>query len=345
MMYLSRDTKDKAIPVTGTVIVPNTPWAGPGPRPIVAYAPFTAGMGDQCAVSKVLAGDTSSDVVGSVQTQFINPLLQKGFAVAQTDYEGLGVPGMEHTYVMRRSEAHTTLDVVRAAQRLPELGLSTDAPVGIVGYSQGGGAAAAAVELAPEYAPELNIKGAYAGAPPADKAVLGKSLDGAYAAGFLGFALIGINTAYPEAKMMDLANPTGAQLFVQASKMCTTDAIFQLAFKQTSTLTKDGKPVSAYMQQEPFKSVVEDLRIGNRKPAAPVLVEHAGSDDIVPFGQGKQMAKDWCAKGATVQFTELTALPIFAHATAAFGASGSAANWIAGRLTGSAPATGNCGRF
>ncbi|GAA4543711.1 lipase family protein [Amycolatopsis samaneae] len=345
IMYLSRDTKDKPIPVTGTVIVPTTPWTGQGPRPIVAYAPFTAGMGDQCAVSKTIAGEGSADLVANVQTQFVNALLQKGFAVAQTDYEGLGTPNAEHAYVMRRSEAHTTLDVVRAAQRLPDSGLAKDAPVGIVGYSQGGGASAAAVEMAPDYAPELNLKGAYAGAAPADKAVLAKSLDGAYAAGFLGFALIGINTAYPETHMLDLANPAGAQLFMQASRLCTMDAIFQLAYKQTSALTKDGRPVSAYLAEAPFKAVVDDLRIGNLRPAAPVLVEHTPLDDIVPYGQGKQLAKDWCGQGANVEFKDLASFtPVFSHALAAFTASGNAATWIADRLAGK-PATGNCGGF
>lgn len=36
------------------------------------------------------------------------------------------------------------------------------------GYSQGGGAAAGAAEHAATYAPELNVKGTFAGAPPAD---------------------------------------------------------------------------------------------------------------------------------------------------------------------------------
>lgn len=176
-MYLSRDAHDQPMAVTGTVLVPSAPWGGPGARPIVAYAPFTAGMGDQCAVSKTIAGDGNSDLVSMVQTTFINSLLSKGFAVAQTDYQGLGTPG-EHSYVMRLPEAHAVLDVIRAAQELPGAGLSPEAPVGIDGYSEGGSGSAAAVELAPSYTPELKIAGAYAGAVPADLKVLASSLDG-----------------------------------------------------------------------------------------------------------------------------------------------------------------------
>ena len=59
----------------------------------MAYAPFTAGMGDQCAVSHYLAGESWGDLSSGTQTGFINALLAKGIAVAQTDYQGLGTPG------------------------------------------------------------------------------------------------------------------------------------------------------------------------------------------------------------------------------------------------------------
>ncbi|WP_158892995.1 lipase family protein [Amycolatopsis anabasis] len=344
IMYLTRDAKNQPIPVTGTVLVPTKPWTGPGPQPIVAYAPFTAGMGDQCAVSKTLAGSGSPDLASGFQSGFINPLLEKGIAVAQTDYQGLGTPG-EHTYVVRAAEAHAVLDVVRAAQRLPGSGLPANGPVGITGYSEGGGASASAVELAPEYAPELDVKGAYAGAAPADKAVLAKSLDGGYAVGFLGYALIGINAAYPETKILDLANEQGRQLFEEARKTCTMDAVFKYAFKQSSTLTKDGRPVSAYLNEPPFRAVVEDMKVGNRKPAAPVLVEHAPNDDIVPAPQGRQLAKDWCGKGANVQFKDIpSVIPVGSHVLGMMGAGGNSANWLADRFAGK-PASGNCGQF
>ncbi|HEX2313550.1 MAG TPA: hypothetical protein VHJ17_07460, partial [Thermomonospora sp.] len=74
IMYLSRNAKNQAIPVTGTVIVPEKAWTGPGERPIVAYAPFTAGMGDQCAPSKTLAGEGSADLTAGFQKQFVDGL-------------------------------------------------------------------------------------------------------------------------------------------------------------------------------------------------------------------------------------------------------------------------------
>ncbi len=276
IQYLSRDNKDKQVAVSGTVLVPSTAWSGPGERPIVAYAPFTFGMGAQCAPSKTLAGEGSRDLVSGFQNGFVDALLGAGFAVAQTDYIGPWVEGGgDHPYVNRLSEAHTVLDVVRAAQRLPGTGLPGNGPVGIAGYSEGGSAAAAAAELASTYAPELNVKGVYSGAPPADKAALATSLDGGMYLGFLGYALIGINQAYPEANLVGLANPAGAELFLQARQTCTLDAVFKFMFKQTSSLTKNGQPVSSYLTQPPFDAIIAENRIGDLEPAMPTMVQQS----------------------------------------------------------------------
>jgi fermentation-respiration switch protein FrsA (DUF1100 family) len=344
IMYLSRDVENRPMPVTGTVLVPTTAWPGGGPRPIVAYAPFTAGMGDQCAVSRQLAGETWGDFVSGVQTQFVNALLARGMAVAQTDYQGLGTPG-DHTYVMRLPQAQAVLDVIRAAQRLPGTGLPTNGPVGMAGYSQGGGASAAAAELAPTYAPELDVQGAYVGAPVSDIAALSRSLDGSFYVGFLGFALIGLNAAYPDAGVLDLANAQGRQMFEEANTLCTFDAVLRYGFRQTSTLTNDGRPVSAYTAEEPFRSIVAENRVGTLRPNAPVLIEHSGLDDVLPVAQGRQLGRDWCSRGARVQFNDLvTFLPIFVHLFQAGTSATNAAAWLAGRFGGTAP-TSNCGQI
>lgn len=343
VMYLSRDVNDAPMAVTGTVLVPTTPWTGPGQRPIVAYAPFTAGMGDQCAVSRVLAGEPG-DLTSSVQTGFVNALLGKGIAVAQTDYQGLGTPG-DHTYIVRKPSAQATLDVIRAAQRLPGTGLPTAGPVGIAGYSQGGGASAAAAELAPTYAPELKVSGAYVGAPAANPATLATSLDGGFYAGFLLFALIGIDAAYDNVDLTVLANDAGKQVFTEGKTVCTFDAVFRYAFKQSSTLTITGQPVSSYLSVAPFNQIVADNKVGNLKPAAPVLIEHAALDDVLPQAQGKDLGKGWCAKGANVQFKDIPVfLPFLVHLSAGSTAATNAAAWLDARFRGTAP-TPNCGAF
>ena len=170
-VYISRDTHDRPIPVTGMLVTPSTPWMGPGPRPLMVLAPGTQGNGDRCAPTKLL------EQAKEYESLTMAPLLQRGYSVVITDYEGVGTPGTP-TYMNRKSQAHTTLDVARAAKNLGNPEVNADAPVGIWGFSQGGGAAAAAAELHGSYAPDVNLKGVFAGDIPANLAATAKHIDG-----------------------------------------------------------------------------------------------------------------------------------------------------------------------
>ncbi|WP_284522663.1 lipase family protein [Corynebacterium aquatimens] len=90
----------------------------------------------------------------------VRELNKSGYRVVVIDYIGLGSEGT-HTYLNRVEQGHALIDAARATAKPGE-------KVGFWGYSQGGGAAAAAAELVADYAPELNVVGTFAGAPPAD---------------------------------------------------------------------------------------------------------------------------------------------------------------------------------
>ncbi len=334
IMYLSTDTHGDPMAVTGTLLTPDSSWFGIGPRPIVGFAVGTQGMGDQCAPSKRLAA--GSEYEGT----FIAGLLERGYGVAVTDYQGLGTPG-NHTYVNRAAEANAVLDSIRAAQRLPEANLPDAGPVLTAGYSQGGGASAAAAELEPSYAPELKLLGSYSGAPPADKAVVGEHLDGSHAAGLLGYAIIGLDAAYPELGIPELLNEKGQQFWAEVEQECVEETLVKHAFKQSKDLTKDGRSVSEYLVEEPFASTVLEQKLGKRKPATPTLVLHSAADDIVPYEQGRQMARDWCGLGANVRFKTLTSAT---HVGAVPEASSTAFMWMEERFAGF-PQFSNCGAF
>ncbi len=51
VMYRSVNSAGVPVAVTGTVLVPSTPWIGAGARPLVGYGVGTQGQGDQCAPS------------------------------------------------------------------------------------------------------------------------------------------------------------------------------------------------------------------------------------------------------------------------------------------------------
>ena len=334
IMYRSRDTHGDPTAVTGTVLTPHESWQGEGERPLVAYAPGTQGIGDNCAPSKKLALGLE------YEGPFVTGLLEAGYGVVITDYEGLGTPGV-HTYVNRAAEAHAVLDSIRAAQRLDVAALPDDGPVGITGYSQGGGAAAAAAELTADYSPELDIVGAYAGAAPADLAAVAENLDGSYAVAFLGYAVLGLDEAYPELDIRSLLNDKGEQLAEDIEQECTVEALANHAFTESDTLTTSGDPVTAYLDSEPYASRVAEQQIGERTPTVPTMVAHSKLDDIVPYDQGREMAAQWCDAGATVQFDTMYAPT---HVGGALASYPRATHWLHERFAGKT-APDNCGSF
>jgi hypothetical protein len=165
-------------------------------------------------------------------------------------------------------------------------------------------------------------------------------LDGGLAVAFLGYAVVGLEAAYSDqVHLDDYLNDRGEQLADDILRQCVWESLPRSAFTQSSTLTEDGRPVAAYLDEEPFASLVAEQRIGSRPPRIPTFVAHSSLDDIVPYGQGRQMAREWCAGGAAVTFATLTT-PTHLAAMPEFGVR--AVPWLARALQGK-PAPSTCG--
>ncbi|MFF0533314.1 lipase family protein [Nocardia amikacinitolerans] len=322
--YRSTNALGQPNVVSGRILVPRD--GRTGTRPLVTYAVGTIGMGDQCAPS---ATGGPREITG---------LLEKGWAVAVTDYEGLGTPG-DHTYLVGRAEGTAVLDAARAAQRLPEAnarGISSTSPVGIVGYSQGGHAASWAAELSSAYAPELRIKGLAAGGVPADTLADAEDHRGKppnLAAYFM--IAIGHDAAYPELRLDSYLTDAGHAFADRIRTGCVLDNL----------LASHGQTLQHLVTREPLDTpewrqrLAED-RLGTRAPGYPVYLFHGMNDDVVGYKFGAQLRSDWCALGVPVEWH---AIPLADHlATAAVGGN-AALDWLGRRLAGQ-PAHGNCGR-
>ncbi|MFD4467029.1 lipase family protein [Rhodococcus sp. NPDC058505] len=310
IMYRSTDANGKPIAVTGTYFDPQAPWTGAGERPLVSLAVGTHGQGDQCAPSKLFGQPLNVDEhlapMVEYETLAVDNLLLRGIAVVVTDYEGLGTDGV-HTYVNRAAQAHAVIDAARAARALPDTAITADGPVGFWGYSQGGGAAAAAAELAPQYAPDLDVRGAYAGAPPADLEATLEEIDGSSLTGAIGYSINSLVQAYPELlELLDTEiNDRGRDMLARTATQCVPETAAAFGFQRTSDYTRSGEPLSVVLERMPLaKDLLARQRIGRLTPAAPVLIQSGVHDDVVPFGQAAQLAADWCDRGATVRFTE-----------------------------------------
>jgi pimeloyl-ACP methyl ester carboxylesterase len=303
--------------VSGMVLVSPLPWTN-GPRPIVAYAMGTQGMADRCAPSQQLQNGSEPEIAFLAQAMF------NGWAVAVTDYEGLGTPG-DHTYAVARSEGRALLDVARAASNIP--GLSADAPVGVFGYSQGGQAASSAAEQWKSYAPSLNVVGVAAGGVPADLNAVAKFNDGNAGSGLVFAAAAGYAAAYPELPLADVLTDRGRQVVDQIRDSCVAEIALVAPFTRINSLTTRPD----VMQDPVWQNRLVENSLGSVKPAAPVYLYHGTVDELIPFSVGQKLRSQWCGLGADVQWT---ALPLLGHIAAVSAWGSNALNWLGDRFAG-----------
>ncbi|WP_370012307.1 lipase family protein [Nocardia cyriacigeorgica] len=354
VMYTSSDTHGAAAAAVGTVLMPAMPWTGPGPRPLVAYAGGTKGQGDQCAPSKLLAQfihfEPPVNLIFEYDVVALYSLLSRGMAVVITDYQGLGTPAV-HGFLNRKEQAHAVLDSARAALRLPGTGLGPDSPVLLYGYSQGGMAAAGAAELHPSYAPDLNVRGAYVGAPVVDDRAFIAHNDGrAAAAPTHAWILNGMAAAYPEVRSaLDAElNDTGKAILRDSESKCAMPVGMAQNHPHTAQWTSSGQPLAAVIDRNPvLRAAFAEQRVGSLTPSAPVLIAAAHNDEGAPFPPIHATAADWCGGGAAVQLEANASIPPITgvagtHVLAFFPALDSSQQWITDRLAGR-PAPSNCG--
>lgn len=326
--YRSTSADGRPNAVSGTVIVPDD--GKTTPRPLITYAVGTVGIGDKCAPSAGFPGGTTAEA------PLVNAALVRGYAVVVTDYEGLGTPG-DHTYMVARAQGSAVLDAARAAQRHPEAakyGVSAEAPVGIMGYSQGGGASAKAAEMAGTYAPELKVKGTASGGVPADLTKVADSLEGGDSAGYLLMSAVGQSAANPALKIDSYLNDEGRKLAEVVRAECVGTVLEAGRGKTIEDVTTSNP-----LDQPDWQQAIAEQLIGADGPSAPVFLYHGDADETIPYAIGQQLRADWCAKGTAVEWKNF---PGQSHVGAAIQGNGPALEWLGQRFA-DQPGTGNCG--
>ncbi len=210
--YRSLGVNGVANEVTGVVILPDGPAPKEG-RDVVAWAHGTSGVAEGCAPSQ------SPALFGSIPG--LRELLAKGYAVVATDYAGLGAPG-PHPYLAGDASAYAILDSVRAARELS----SMSGRVVLWGESQGAHAALWAAQLAGRYAPELQMAGIAAAAPPTDlKANLTGGTNPLIKALLTALTAASWSQAY-DVPLSTILKPVGQDLARRLARNCvTTDPV------------------------------------------------------------------------------------------------------------------------
>ena len=217
LLYRSTAVDGSKLAVSGSLALPK----GKPPKggwPLITYAHGTTGAADACAPSR---GYDAGELVS-----YAYPLLQRwlkaGYAVVRTDYEGLGTPGTHH-YLLGTTEGRSVLDAARAARAFAGRKLSKR--VIIAGHSQGGHAALFAASLAPDWTPELKVRGTVAFAPASHlqaqfELTLGLTQPGGGLGAIVALGLKAVDLANPPLGIGGLLTPQAAALYPQTETAC-----------------------------------------------------------------------------------------------------------------------------
>ena len=315
VIYHSRDSAGSDIPVSAVVITP----AGVPPkggRTIVSWAHPTTGSIARCGPSR------SADPFFSIEG--LHELLGAGYAIAATDYPGMGVEGTS-SYLLGVPEANSVLDAARAARHI--LGSTASAKLLLWGHSQGGQAALFAAQRASEYAPELTLEGVAVAAPAADLRQLmtddivnvsGVTI-ASYAFGSYGAAY---GDRYSQAAIDGILTPAGAAATPRMADLCL--------LSQNKAIHAIADPlVGGYVRSdpattEPWKTMLAENSAATKLPV-PVYVGQGLADKLVIPSSTEGYVAALCASGTDVAFHTFRGIN---HGLAAYASVPSLIPWL-----------------
>jgi alpha-beta hydrolase superfamily lysophospholipase len=341
ILYHSRDVAGGDIAVSGYAVVPSSA-APKGGRAIVTWAHGTTGTARICAPS-LFSPSTASTYFppgfsslltdGIYLTPNLGGLLAAGYVVAATDYEGLGAPGVS-PYLVGLPAAQSVLDAARAARQLP--GSHTSNKVVILGHSEGGQAALFAGQIAKTYAPDLDVAGTVAIAPPTDtKALLPLAVELKQLRPVVALAGYSWAHTYPDLPMRALFTPAAINT---VSKLATTDCEGAFARQLISS------SVAAHLFQPGFVKGAAFLRAlnantpGEVHTPGPVLILQGTADTTVPDGLAQAFESTQCP--LVHDNLELRLYTGATHASILVESAPYLLSWIADRVAGAPAGTG-----
>jgi pimeloyl-ACP methyl ester carboxylesterase len=323
VMYKSKGPKNKLVPVTGMVAVPNG-TAPSGGWPVITWGHGTNGMADVCAPS--LAG--SSQIPGA------NELVAAGYAVTASDYQGEGTPGLM-PYIVGASAAEDTVFIVAAARQIPEVSLSSKYVVW--GHSEGGQTAMFSL-YDHKYEPHLSLRGVVAGAPPSTFSLLYNFLVTSPFDYYLLMVAGSYNSYYgsKKAPLSAIMTPQAQALIPQLNNGCSD---YVSGVVNAAVAASPGQTFASLVPTNPFSNkkwaklfTANDPGALKKKTTTPLLIIQGGADEQIPVISTQILQNHLCSIG---QHTERWVYAGQSHAGVIEPSFTDMVHWIGDRFTSS----------
>jgi alpha-beta hydrolase superfamily lysophospholipase len=297
LLYRTTDMNGEAEVTVTTVIAP-AERAPEGLTPVVSYQCAIDAVTSRCFPSYALRRwSLAPGAIAQFEFLLIAAVLAEGWAVSVPDHEG-----PRGTWGTPYEPGYRILDGLRAALSSEELNLSTDAPIGLWGYSGGGLASAWAAEMSGSYAPELNIVGAVLGSPVADLGHAFRRLNGSFYSGLPAMVVAALSHVYPELDRIIQKHATdeGKAMLLRVENMTTAHAVLRLIGMDMDKLV--DRPLNEILDMPEVKHVFDSIKLGTAVPTPPVLIVQAVHDRIVSVGDIDELTHIYKSGGASVTY-------------------------------------------
>jgi hypothetical protein len=299
VLYRTTDQQGDGAVTVATVLRPLVP----GPTKIVSYHMAYDALGSQCDPSYTLSGGSSSTIAEAEQA-VIAGYLAAGYTVVAPDYEG-----EELEWTIGRQSGYAALDGVRAAESFLQVPSST--PVALLGYSGGSVPTQWGAEIAPKYAPELNIVGAAAGGLPVDLAHnLPYISGGTQWAGVIPALIVAYQRTY-DLDTTEFLSDHGLELTQQVDSECIANFASDYPGLTDADMVK--APYTSLLDVPQVVAAINDNIMGSQgtpRTKMFLAVGHADpiGDTIMVTGDVEGLAHEYCGRGVDVTYQEYDGL-------------------------------------
>ncbi|MBJ7338470.1 lipase family protein [Mycolicibacterium sp.] len=297
LLYRSTDLNGLPMAAVTTIVVPaDRPVGSKGP--LLSYQCAIDAVAGQCFPSYALRrGAKAVGALAQFEFLLVSAALAEGWAVSIPDHEGpQGIWGAPH------EPGYHVLDGLRAALNHEALNLSSDAPIGLWGYSGGGLATAWATEVYAEYAPELKVVGAVLGSPVGDLGHTFRRLNGSFFSGLPAMVVAALSHVYPDLDRVINEHVTaeGRAMLTDIQRMTTARVVLKLIGKDMDNLVDE--PLENILSTPEVQHVFDSIKLGTAAPTVPVLVVQAVHDRIVSVEDIDELTHTYARGGASVTY-------------------------------------------
>ena len=297
VLYRTTGELGQATTTVATIIRPLVPLEA---GKLVSWQTFYDGLGPECRPSYTLrGGDGGYDT--TTEEALMLPYLLAGYPIVTADYEGTN-----DQWDAVQESGWDTLDGIRAAETV--LGLpAARTPVGMIGYSGGAIATEWAAELAPAYAPALDIVAAAAGGVQVDPAHNLSYVNGSLQwSGVIPPVLYALGGAF-RLDLSKYASAYGLSLMNKVKGGCINDFLGAFpGLKYQQLLKPQYQNIFAI---RPFALISNKLIMSTGgTPKAAMFLANGNADgigdDVMIAGDVEGLAHTYCQRGVNVQFAE-----------------------------------------